>query len=252
MIKIEIDSRIVSAPEDRTVLAVAKENGFRIPHLCWHPALKPSGACRLCGVEVVSASGKPVVMLSCILKVKDGLVIRTESDPVAKHRIKAFNRLLQMAPDSRRIRDLADDWNVPVMAKPDGCIRCRLCVRVCNEVVGARALKMVKAQKGYALSVNPGNCIGCGTCANLCPTGYIHVKDKEGVREVMFEDSLVGRLPLQRCEACGNPYATFNFLKHVEEKTSPHPHTKTHHHLCPACIKLMSDRAQTEKKRVKK
>ena len=102
------------------------------------------------------------------------------------------------------------------------------------------------------MSVNQGQCIGCGTCANLCPTGFIRVTDKEGIREVSFEDCLVGRLPLERCEACGNPYATFNFLQHVEKATLPHPEPKDPHHLCPACAKMMSDRARSEKERIKK
>jgi bidirectional [NiFe] hydrogenase diaphorase subunit len=252
MIKIRIDDRDIEVPENQTVLAAAKENGFKIPHLCYHPALKALGSCKLCGVEVVSASGRPIIMLACILKVKDNMDIKTGSDRVIAHRQKTFNRLLQMAPESHRIRSLAAAFNVPVIPPPDGCIRCRLCVRVCTEVVGAKALKMEKTDQGRQLSVNQGHCIGCGTCANLCPTGYIRVTDKQGVREVCFEDHIVGRQPLERCESCGNPYATFTFLKHVEMAIRPHPDTKVHHHLCPACSKMMSDRAKAEKVKIKK
>src|SRR3989339_662642 len=99
MIKIFIDGRKIQAKENRTVLQAAKKNGIRIPNLCYHPALKPSGSCKLCGVEVVSPGGKPVVMLSCILKVKENLEILTDSELVQAHRKKAFNKLLQMAPD---------------------------------------------------------------------------------------------------------------------------------------------------------
>ena len=126
MIKLRIDGREIEAKEGRAILETAKSNDILIPHLCFHPALKPSGACKLCGVEVVSATGRHGVMLACILKAKEGLEINTQSEMVDRHRQKAFNRLLQMAPDSRRIRRLAETYNVAVTPPPDGCIRCRL------------------------------------------------------------------------------------------------------------------------------
>ncbi|MDZ7665687.1 MAG: 2Fe-2S iron-sulfur cluster-binding protein [Desulfotignum sp.] len=60
------------APKDQTVLEAARENNIGVPHLCFHPASKPSGACRICGVEVTSPTGRQAVMLSCVLKVKHG------------------------------------------------------------------------------------------------------------------------------------------------------------------------------------
>lgn len=251
-IAITIDGQKIMAKENRTILQTARENKIKIPHLCFHPALKPSGSCKLCGVEVSSPSGKQVVMLSCILKAKKDLEINTNSDLVKLHREKAFNKLLQMAPDSSRIRTLANEYDVAITPPPDGCIRCRLCIRVCNEIVKAKALKMVKTETGPRVMPQAGRCIGCGTCANLCPTHIIRVTDQEGVRTISIKEELVGRLPLERCEGCGKMYATANFLRHVEEINLAHPDTKEHHHLCPSCIKLMSNRAITEKEKIKK
>ncbi|MCG8686200.1 MAG: 2Fe-2S iron-sulfur cluster-binding protein [Desulfobacterales bacterium] len=252
MIKIHIDGNPIEVEEGSTILNAARANDISIPHLCFHPALKPSGACKLCGVEVKSPSGRQVVMLSCILKAKEGLEVLTESELVMAHREKAFNKLLALAPDSERIRDLAEQFNVTVTPKPNGCIRCRLCVRVCKEIVKANALKMVKTDFGSKVVFGEGACIGCGTCANLCPTKVIKVEDKGSVRTVSIKDEIISRLPLERCEACGNRYATSEFLAHVADTTDPHPHTKEIHHLCPGCAKLMSDRALTEGDHIRK
>jgi len=252
MIEITINDQKILADENQTILKAAKANGIKIPHLCYHPALKPSGSCKLCGVEVTSPTGKQVVMLSCILKVKENLSVKTDSDLVKTAREKAFNKLLQMAPDSERIRNLAQEFNVSVTPPPNSCIRCRLCIRVCSEIVKAGALKMVKTDHGSQVVPNPGCCIGCGTCANLCPTKIIKVEDQDNVRTVSIKDQIIGQLPLQRCEGCGTMYATSNFLKHVEEICLPHPDTKEHHYLCPACARLMSNRVVTEREKIKK
>jgi bidirectional [NiFe] hydrogenase diaphorase subunit len=252
MIDITIDDKTISANENQTILQVARENKVKIPHLCFHPALKPSGSCKLCGVEVASPTGKQVVMLSCILKVKENLVVKTDSELVKINRQKAFNKLLQMAPDSSRIRNLAKEFGVSISPPPNGCIRCRLCIRVCNEIVKAKALKMVKTENGSRVVPNPGCCIGCGTCANLCPTDIIKVTDVDNVRTISIKEEIIGQLPLERCEGCGKMVATTNFLKHVEEINRIHPDTKEHHNLCASCIKLMSNRAITERDRIKK
>ena len=173
MIDITIDNKKISAKENQTILQVARENKIKIPHLCFHPALKPSGSCKLCGVEVASPTGKQVVMLSCIMKVKENLEIKTDSELVNANRTKAFNNLLQMAPDSTRIRDLAKQFDIVTTPPPNGCIRCRLCIRVCNEIVKAKALKMVKTQNGSMVVPEAGRCIGCGTCLEVCPTGSL-------------------------------------------------------------------------------
>ena len=94
MINITIDGQAFQAEDGQTVLEVARANGIRLPALCYHPALKPSGACRLCAVEVTGKSGRLTTMLSCVLRVKEGLAVRTTGELVKRARQQAFERLL--------------------------------------------------------------------------------------------------------------------------------------------------------------
>lgn len=248
-IEIIVDGEPYPADPKMTVLEALQSHGFDIPTLCFHPALKPSGSCRLCGVEVIAKSGKSITMLSCILHVKHGLEIRTKGDLVKKARVRAFGNLIQMAPQSQKIRDLAKKHGIDLGPPPDGCIRCRLCIRVCREIVGAGALKMEKREGIDFVVPVPDACIGCGTCANLCPTQVIKVEDVENVRTISIRDEVIGRHPLEICEGCGKRFATAKFLKHISDRTAPHTDVKLHHRYCPTCAKLFSDRIKSFKNR---
>jgi bidirectional [NiFe] hydrogenase diaphorase subunit len=244
-IQVSINGQPYSAEEGQSVLEVARRHAIHIPTLCFHPALKPSGACKLCAVEIAGPSGRQVAMLSCVLKVKDGLKITTTGEVVQQARTRAFMNLVRMAPQSDLIRRLAEENGIALGPPPDGCIRCRLCVRVCNEVVGAGALAMEKRAGVNTVVPVEGRCIGCGTCANLCPTKVIRVEDRDGVRTIGIRDKIIGRHPLERCEGCGGLYATTKFVAFTEKRVSPHPHQKEHHHYCSTCAKLFSDRLRT-------
>ncbi len=244
MVTITVDGQAYDAEEGQTVLQVLRAHRVALPTLCYHPALKPSGSCRLCAVEVVGKSGRPVAMLSCIMPVKDGLEIKTTGEIVHAARTKAFRRLLQMAPQSQRIRDLAEQYNVDVGPPPDGCVRCRLCIRVCKEIIGAGALRMEKREGNDFVVPVEGACIGCGTCANICPTGAITVSDSEGVRTISIRDEIIGIHAMERCQACGRPFATRKFLEYAEAHVQPHPDVKEHHRYCPTCAKLLADRVK--------
>ena len=54
MITITIDGQAYEAEEGKTALQVARANNISIPTLCYHPALKPSGSCKLCAVEMTA------------------------------------------------------------------------------------------------------------------------------------------------------------------------------------------------------
>ncbi|NNG01695.1 MAG: 2Fe-2S iron-sulfur cluster binding domain-containing protein [Desulfobacteraceae bacterium] len=250
---ITIDGEPYEVNAGDSVLETARSHHIDIPTLCYHPALKPSGSCRLCTVEVAGrASGKPVAMLSCILKARDGLVVKTRGKIVGAARRKAFLRLSQMAPQSGSIIMLAKAHGVDLGAPPDGCIRCRLCIRVCKEIVGPGALKMEKRDGTDYVVPLESLCIGCGTCANICPTKAIRVADDGNVRTVSIRDEVIGRHPLEICEGCGKPFATPRFLEHIHSRTTHHPDVKTHHRYCPTCTKLFSDRIQTARDHTRK
>lgn len=248
MATINVDDRQLEVRGQTTVLGVLRAHGIKIPTLCFHPALKPSGSCKLCAVEVVGASGRSSTLLSCVLKVKDGMRVRTHGKAVEKARSKAFRDLIRMAPLAPAIRQLAVEHGMDPGPPPDGCIRCRLCVGVCGEIVGAGALKMEERSGVSFVVPNAGLCIGCGTCTNICPTGAVRQEESDGVRTILIRDEIIGRHILEKCEACGKFFATRKFLLHVRERTAPHPDVKEHHLHCPTCAKLFSDRIKASSK----
>jgi predicted molibdopterin-dependent oxidoreductase YjgC len=253
MVNITIDDREFEAEESMTVLEVARANNIRIPTLCFHPSLRPSGSCRLCAVEVPGRStGRQITMLSCILKVKNGMSVKTRGDRVHRARTKAFRNLLQMAPQAKSIIALAQSYGIDPGSPPDGCVRCRLCIRVCQEIVGPGALKMEKRDgMNYVVPIE-GLCIGCATCVNICPTKVIRVEDQENVRTISIRDEIIGKHPLEICEGCGKRYATPRFLEHIHKRTATHADIKSHHNYCPTCAKLFSDRIKSVSDRARK
>ena len=246
MVTITIDDQDYSAEDGMTVLEVARKHNLPIPTLCYHPSLKPSGSCRLCAVEVPGrSSGRQVTMLACVLKVKDGLNIKTRSEAVDRARTRAFRKLLQMAPQAEALVALAGSYDIDTGPPPDGCVRCRLCIRVCKDIVGPGALKMEKIDGRNFVVPIEGQCIGCGTCANICPTDAITIQDRNNVRTISIRREVIGTHPLERCEGCGKQYATPKFLNHIHRRTSTHTDVKAHHTYCPTCAKLFSDRIKT-------
>ena len=253
MLELTVDGKKIEAPEGATALEVLRKIGKRIPTMCHHPSLRPSGSCKLCAVEVRGrATGKPRIMLACVMKVKEGMDIRTSGEKVDRARTLAFRSLQQMAPQARAIGALAKSFDIDPGTPPDGCIRCRLCIRVCKEIVGPGALRMENRDGQNFVVPVEGLCIGCGTCANICPTDVIGVSDHDQVRIISIRDEVIGRHPLQRCEGCGKFYATPKFLDHIHHRTEVHPDVKAHHRYCPTCTKLFSDRIRSIDEHVQK
>jgi len=185
MIQITIDNQQIKTHEDRTLLEACRENGIYIPTLCFHPALEPYGACRLCIVELTYGDHPSRLVAACAYPCEEGLVVHTNSEAVQKSRRLTLELLLAGAYQTPEILKLAEELGITEvrykMPEADSCILCGLCVRACHEIVGVGAISLI--HRGMQKEVNPpfevasSVCIGCGTCVLICPTGRLKLED---------------------------------------------------------------------------
>jgi heterodisulfide reductase subunit A len=216
-----IDGQKVQAEEGQTILEVARQAGIEIPTLCYHPLLEPYGACRLCVVEVIRR-GRSRIETSCTYPAWDGLEVKTRSPAIIEARKVVLGLLLSRCPNVPVIQDLAREYGVteppfPVDDPDEKCILCGLCVRTCHELVKADVLNF--SQSGVERRVGPPflektrQCIGCGACTIMCPTGAIEIvlekaavyKEKPlGPTSAIWVPSLqaVPRVPVIDTDAC--------------------------------------------------
>jgi len=227
MATVTIDGRKVEIGEDRTALEAAHAAGVEIPTLCYHPAIDPYGACRLCLVEA-TLRGRTRMVTSCCYPVREGLEIATDTERVKVARRGVMELLLARAPQSESLRELAAGMGVreprfPTVTRADhDCILCGLCVSVCSEVMGVAAISF--ASRGVERVVatpflKPADsCVGCGACAAVCPVGAIHLQGTDGQVEVSPFNT---RLPMTRCEECNAPITGLPFRERLEKELRP-------------------------------
>lgn len=183
MPSVTIDGAEFQVAPGRTVLEVAREEGIRIPTLCYHEALEPYGACRLCVVEV-GKRGKRGLATACTYPCSDGLIVETQSEAVLASRRMSIELLLATARRAPLIQELATEYGVgePRFRMPeDDCILCGLCVRACREIVGVEAISLIHRGIGKKVAtpfqISSAECIECGTCVYICPANAIKLED---------------------------------------------------------------------------
>ena len=249
MIDLTINGQHLRVKEGITILQAAETAGIKIPTLCYHKALSWYGACRICLVEI-SMNGSSEIQASCQYKVQPGMIVRTDSERVIRTRKIMVELLLARCPNSKEIRELADELGIRETRFPkrdEDCLLCGLCVRVCQEVMGVSAIGFInrgtERQVTTPYQIHSDVCIGCGGCAFICPIGAIKIEDKDDKRLI---ENWKTELRLNKCETCGSPFAPEIELKLLEEKVkNPAPEWLQ---VCPDCRrKNVSEKVKTLK-----
>lgn len=181
-----IDGQMVRVEKGSAVIEAARKVGISIPTLCHHEALKPYGACRLCVVEV-KRGDRTRLVTSCNYPSEEGLEVRTDTPAVRRSRRLTLELLIARCPNVPALREMGRRMGISAarfrLQANEQCILCGLCVRVCDELVGAQAIGL--GERGIEKKVTTpfndptGACVGCGSCTYICPTGCIEMIQKD-------------------------------------------------------------------------
>ncbi|MFH0800271.1 MAG: 2Fe-2S iron-sulfur cluster-binding protein [Pseudomonadota bacterium] len=225
-IKITIDGKQVEAGAGERLLDVCRRFDIFIPTLCEHQDLKPYGVCRLCIVEWDRGDWSKIIT-SCNFPVKEGQVFKTSSDKVVRERKMIMEFTLARSSKTPEILALAKRVGVESSrfpAKDEGCILCGMCIRACSEVVEANAISF--AERGPMRKISSpffgeaGDCIGCGSCAYVCPTNYIEMTEDENTRSIPLWDV---KFEMAKCKKCGQKIAPKKQIEFMKKKAKDIP-----------------------------
>ncbi|HPU23383.1 MAG TPA: NADH-dependent [FeFe] hydrogenase, group A6 [Candidatus Kapabacteria bacterium] len=205
---LEINGKAVEFNGEKNLLEVIRKENIDLPTFCYHSELSIYGACRLCVVEVEGRG----VQASCSLAPEPGMKVRTNTEQLRKLRkiyiellLASYNhdcptcaknnncKLQELAYKLgvREIRFKRNQEHLPVdnssyalLRDPNKCILCGDCVRACEEIQGIGAIDF--AFRGAKSVVSPAfgkglshiDCVDCGQCSRVCPTGAIVPKSE--------------------------------------------------------------------------
>ncbi len=77
--EIEVNNRTIKAKKGETILSALNRNAIKVPTLCRMKDFTPTGACRICVVEV---EGKNSLIPACSHPVEQWMKIKTHSQRV--------------------------------------------------------------------------------------------------------------------------------------------------------------------------
>ena len=201
-----IDDVECTCQKGEYIYDVAKRNGIFIPTLCRHDGFEDHRACcRICIVEV-EIRGRTKVVTSCVYPLEEACIVRTNTPRILEERAVLYALLGHRAPDAQLIGDMSQGLDTTgferfVTIDGEKCILCGLCVQACNSL-GTGAISTVERGTTKRVATpydNPSKfCIGCASCANVCPTGAIECSETADVRTIWHRD-----FELVHCAECG-------------------------------------------------
>lgn len=202
-----IDGQIVNYDDEQNILAVIRKAGIELPTFCYYSDLSIYGACRMCVVEDEWGG----VIASCSTPPRDKMKIKTNTPQLFRHRKMILELLLAShcrdcttCPKNGkcRLQELAlrfgidsvrfentkkeaqvDDSALSIIRDESKCILCGDCVRMCSEIQNVGAIDFAHRGSNMTVSTAWGkplaetNCVNCGQCASVCPTGAIVIRN---------------------------------------------------------------------------
>lgn len=203
-VKLKIDGREVTGKRGQTIIEVARDNGFHIPHLCYHPKLTKTGACRLCIVRV----NETMLKASCTEPAMDNMEIVTEDEGIRAMRkwllgtilmegehnclycdadgdceLQRYVKMYEVEPNTeefiRNEREIDYVTSNAIKRNENRCILCGRCIRACKEVQVQNVWGFCERGSYTHLTadddkkIGESSCVKCGTCVQLCPTGAL-------------------------------------------------------------------------------
>lgn len=209
VVTFKMNRKTFKVEEGTTILEAAREAGVYIPTLCYHQALEPIGACRLCIVEL-TVGGRPRHVASCVTPAVEGSTVKTDTEAIRRIRRTILDLLISRCPEIAILRELAAPLGLREPSYPieaEDCFLCGICVRACREIVGAEAIGFAeRGSESQVLSpfAKPSpRCISCGTCTTVCPARTFDLKKVDRVTTMHGE----GRdVRVRRCVICEEHY----------------------------------------------
>ena len=208
MVHLTINNIPIEVPQGTKIMQAAAKLGIDIPHLCYHEDQRIKAHCRLCSVEVV---GKRRLLAACSTEVWEGMEVHTDTQIVRDTQVSILQLMLAnhhrdclSCPRNQNcdLQRLCSRFNIlesplpsvvkeeprietnpSIVRDPAKCIRCGRCIRACKDVQGIAALTYAGRSSDIVVTtafnkpMEATDCILCGQCSLVCPTGAIVEKD---------------------------------------------------------------------------